>query len=257
MFLFISDEILSFKLHDWLEELLRNIADIEKRCQIIHDVMNELIVTLRIIRLSDTSEITCLQDLIDCYTSLRNNKRTREEVRTDLVREYIAIVNIVRLEVEKIDAKDLFISFEESLSTKTLDLFHILLFQTQTMLEPLYIFVADDTRELNKHTTTGLEKEMFHGFQSYLPSLVKQLHSLVNSLTLNPESEKAHEDESIESDLHSEEHTDENKENIGETKANKGHQNCKICLEKAIVPKKEKSLVQQTSVHYIETWTPS
>lgn len=256
MFSFLA-LIESFNLHNWLEELSGKIAAIDQRCQTLSECMNDLIITIRLLRPSDSAEVTCLQDVIDYHTLQRDRGNSREEVRMDLLREYIAIANQIRLEVESIDSKDLHICFDESLSPGNLDLFHKLLNTMYNMLDTGYKFESDDTRTTSKQTTTGLEKEMFFGLQSYLPGLIKQLYGLVDALRHKPEVKKELDAEIDKSDLHNEEHHEENKENIINQEVKKSHQNCRICAEKSLAHRSEKPLNQSTSVHYIETWTPS
>lgn len=249
---YFPGEIESFHLQQWLEELSHDIEEIERRYHTLTEAMNDLIVSLRIIRPSDTSEITCLQEVIDCYTSLRFNRRSGEEIRLDLVREYIAIVNLIRIEVAVIESKDLVLSFEKTLSVKPLDLFHKSLFEIKKMLLPVYRFVSDENQMETRQTTTGLESEMFLGLQSYLPCLLKRLRAIPVSLTIDEESVLEH---TVKTDK--ETRDDEDKENVDEKIKRKDKHFCRYCADKTLTRKEETPFIQQTSVRYIETWTPS
>lgn len=216
--------------------------------------MKDFIMALRILRPSDTREVTCLQDVLDCYQRLRNSQSVGGGVRTDLVREYIAIVNLIRIKMLRISDKDLQLSFDESISSNECETFHRMLYKLGDMLEPQYKFEADGNRTLEKHSLTGMEQEMFGGLINYLPSLIKQLYSVINSLRQQNDAR----DDSTEDNkfyVH-DELNEENKENIARNGPVNLDHNCKLCAGKTRIERTKPAIVQETSVHYIETWTP-
>lgn len=217
--------------------------------------MKDLIVTLRIARPSSTQEIACLQDLLDCHQTLRNSHTAGHSTRVDLLREYIATVNQIRIKVQEIDEKDLFISFDDTVHPEDCDAFHRTLSKVQLMLEPKYRFEADDKDCVVKQTLTGMEQEMFEGLLGYLPRLMKCLHSLVESLTVK-QRPKADRPQCGQTNQQKDGDHDEKKENNSEPLKEKREQKCQICSERANNSRKQNSLLEATSVRYIETWTP-
>lgn len=217
--------------------------------------MKDLIVTLRIARPTSTQEIACLQDILDCHQTLRNSQTAGHSTRVDLLREYIATVNQIRIKVQEIDEKDLFISFDDTVHPEDIDAFHRTLGKAQLMLEPKYRFEADGKDCVAKQTLTGMEQEMFEGLLGYLPRLMKYLHSLVESLTVK-QCPKADRLQCDQTNQETDSGRDENKENISEPLKEKREQKCQICSERANNNRKENTLLEATSVQYIETWTP-
>ena len=126
--------------------------------------------------------MSSLNDVIFSLKFLRKSQAVASGVRVDLVREFIAIVNQVRLKFEDIQHKEIAVSFEVMLSSQGCELFHSYLQQLEIMLDPNYIFESNE--KLLTHSLSVLEKELFTGLLSYIPSLLSILFSLNDSLTL-------------------------------------------------------------------------
>jgi len=205
-----------------------------QRLHEVDDNMNDLLMTLRILRKSKLDEITCLQDLIDCLHQLRLSKSVGSVAKTDLIRNFIAFPNLVRLKVEDVKDKDIYISFCESLPMEACDEFHKRLADIEEMLEPTYTFKTNPVKSERDCTYTGLHQEMFGGLVMYLPSLVERLQCLVE--TLNPDfvpdpntaleatvlSEKSDDDKENES-MHNPNEMSNSKDEVNESLITKEH----------------------------------
>ncbi|XP_053392736.1 uncharacterized protein LOC123562233 [Mercenaria mercenaria] len=202
------DEIRNFRLKTWHQLLHSQIEKADRRYQQFDDSMKDLLLILRIARREDKQEMTCLQDVINCYHHLKYSKSVAAQgSRSDIVYEYIAIVNFIRITVQEISDKSLLVSFDETLHPDACEAFHRLLAQIEEMLQPEYIFESDDS-VTNSHVMTGLEKEMFGKFLCYLPKLLRLLYNLCDTLTATENAESVKEGESDENNSESTDHND-------------------------------------------------
>lgn len=165
-------------LETWKSKLQEDIDKLVSRCNAFSDCYQDLLVALRIVRPVNSGRISYLHDMITCYHDLRNSKSISLGVRYDLVQEFIAIINLIRLTVKQFEEYELNMSFSDDLSTKSHELFYSVLAEIENMLNPLYKFEADDNRVVNVRALTGMEQEMFGGLLCYLPKLMSQLQKL-------------------------------------------------------------------------------
>ena len=192
---YFSDDLRNFDLKTWQQNLHSHVVEADERVKKFDDSIKDLLLIIRIARKEESPEMTCLQDIIDCYHHLKFSKSVLAQgSRSDIVYEYLAIVNFIRLIVQDISEHSLPISFDESLQPDACEEFHLLLAQMEGMLNPGHLFQKDETVS-NKHVLTGLEKEMFGSFLCYLPRLLRLLHSLCDTLSASTNDDDDNESE--------------------------------------------------------------
>ena len=165
----------------WQKTLREDTDTINYRFQRFNENALEFLRTLRIVKPDEIKPVSSLNGVISCLNFLRKSQSLASGVRVDLVREFIAIVNQVRLKFEEIQEKEASVSFDIKLSSEGCELFHDYLEKLEDMLEPSYIFESNE--KLLTHSLSVLEKELFTGLLSYIPSLLSVLFALNESLT--------------------------------------------------------------------------
>ena len=176
----LSDE--KFELGRWQKTLRTDIDNINYRFQSFNENALEFLRTLRIVKPEESQPVFCLNVVISYLKFLQNSHSVASGVRVDLIREFIAIVNQVRLKCEQILQNEANISFDILLSSDGCELFHTYLEQLETMLDPGYTFESNE--KLLTHSLSVLEKDLYSNLLTYIPSLLSVLFSLSDSLTL-------------------------------------------------------------------------
>lgn len=269
VFLF-SDEISNFNLKSWHEELYNKVVQADKRFQEFDESVKDLLLVLRIARPADKQEMTCLQDVINCYNHLKySNSVAARGSRSDIIHEYLAIVNSIRILVQEVSDKTIHVAFDETMQTDVCEAFHCILAQVEGKLHPGYLFEADENIS-NVHITTGLENEMFGKFLCYVPTLLRLLFSLCDTLTPTSndnETEVSKTNENFDSDGTKQiEETDmtqmkeENNNTIKVLDKNSEIQSHTLSLpQHASQNMNEQAMVEEsnsaTTVNYVRTWT--
>lgn len=179
-FFCLSDE--KFELGRWQKTLRTDIDNINYRFQSFNENALEFLRTLRIVKPEESQPVFCLNVVISYLKFLQNSHSVASGVRVDLIREFIAIVNQVRLKCEQIQQNEANISFDILLSSDGCELFHTYLEQLETMLDPGYTFESNE--KLLTHSLSVLEKDLYSNLLTYIPSLLSVLFSLSDSLTL-------------------------------------------------------------------------
>ena len=159
-----------------------DIENLNYRFQSFNENSLEFLRTLRIIKPEEKKPIANLNDVISYLKFLLNSQAVASGVRVDLIREFIAIVNQVRLKFEQIQQDEIKVSFDLLLSSEGCEQFHSCLEQLGTMLDPSYNFEPNE--KLLTHSLSVLEKELFANLLTYIPSLLSVLFSLSDSLSL-------------------------------------------------------------------------
>ncbi|KAL4241118.1 hypothetical protein ACF0H5_001896 [Mactra antiquata] len=224
------DEIRNFDLQTWRREIYDKITIIDERWKIFKDSMKDLLVTLRIVLPRDRQEVHSLQDVINCYHFVKQSKSMARGKSIDLMYEYIAIVNIIRLTVQGIGEKILLVTFDETLDPESCEKFNRLLGEIEEMLEPSKRFEIDESIS-TLFKLTGMEREKFEGVLCYLPRLVEMLYTLCDTLNLKKgkeynENDKQSKDADVDNDTLAgideadEDEDGENKENCPEENNN-------------------------------------
>ena len=176
----LSDE--KFELGRWQKTFRTDIDNINYRFQSFNENALEFLRTLRIVKPEESQPVFCLNVIISYLKFLQNSHSVASGVRVDLIREFIAIVNQVRLKCEQIQQNEANISFDILLSSDGCELFHTYLEQLETMLDPGYTFESNE--KLLTHSLSVLEKDLYSNLLTYIPSLLSVLFSLSDSLTL-------------------------------------------------------------------------
>lgn len=176
----LSDE--KFELGRWQKTLRTDIDNINYRFQSFNENALEFLRTIRIVKPEESQPVFCLNVVISYLKFLQNSHSVASGVRVDLIREFIAIVNQVRLKCEQIQQNEANISFDILLSSDGCELFHTYLEQLETMLDPGYTFESNE--KLLTHSLSVLEKDLYSNLLTYIPSLLSVLFSLSDSLTL-------------------------------------------------------------------------
>ncbi|KAH3861752.1 uncharacterized protein LOC127866044 [Dreissena polymorpha] len=241
------DLITSFEVSSVISDMHGFIQTISKRVDDFSSSLKDLIITIRILKKGDNCQISCLQDLIDFLQFLRNSASVGQNGKTEVLEEYIRIVNQIRLKVQEIHEKAIFIAFDDSLNTEMCEAFHRALGDLDDMLKPLYPFKADDLRFVNANTQTGLEQDMFGGFLCFLPRLLHGLSALVNCLTNDVDHVSLPDaaDDTFEG-------SDADKENVDKSKTENVKEMTTTLTGKMF---HDTALFQTTaSVNYVDTW---
>lgn len=254
----------------WHEELYNKVVQIDKRFQEFDGSAKDLLLVLRIARPADKQEITCLEDVINCYNHLKySNSVAARGSRSDIIREYLAIVNSIRILVQEMSEKTVYVAFDETMQTDACESFHCILAQVEGKLHPGYMFEAEETIS-HVHITTGLENEMFGKFLCYVPTLLRLLFSLCDTLTSTSNDNKTEVSKTntdIDSDgtkeieeIDTTEMTEENNNTIKVM-----NKNSEIQAHKSSPPQRasgnmnKQAIAEEsniaTTVNYVRTWT--
>ena len=172
----------NFELRCWHTQIKTDIENLNYRFQSFNENALEFLRTLRIIKPEEKKPVANLNDVISCLKFLLKSRALASGVRLDLIREFIAIVNQIRLKFEQIQQDEIKISFDILLSSEGCEQFHSCLEQLGTMLNPAYNFEPNE--KLLTHSLSVMEKDLFANLLTYIPSLLSVLFSLSDSLTL-------------------------------------------------------------------------
>jgi hypothetical protein len=255
-------ELCNFDLKTWQQKLRSQIVRADEKITEFEDSIKDLLLVIRIARKEETPEMTCLQDIINCYHHLKFSKSVvAQSSRSNVVYTYLAIVNFIRIIVQEISENALPISFDETLHPNTCETFHRLLAQIEGMLHPGYLFEKDEN-VTNKHVMTGLEKEMFGSFLCYLPKLLRLLHSLCDTLTFTTNADDIADNESCseakdqnDSGIALSKEENNNSENI-EDKNSETQSDDSTCDQvPADKRKRDEELGKAQVINYVQTWT--
>lgn len=237
------EDVQNFSLESLHDDFLGKIKHIDRRCEDFNASIKDLFRTLRILR-TDENKITCLQDLINWWHKLKNsNSVVAQGARKDLVYEYIAIVNSIRITVQEISDKRIFVAFDKTLHPDSCETFHRLLADIEDMLDPGWKFQADD-EVAAAHALTGMEQEMFGGLLCFLPKLTKLLHELCKTLDATVSSKQV---ENIEGSSQPEDIKQTTEVNNNIVKREENGQDDHIKADNPKVP----------TVNYVDTWAPA
>ncbi|WAQ97003.1 hypothetical protein MAR_029693 [Mya arenaria] len=249
-----ADKIKSFDLSALKEDLNRFIGGMKQRLDTYNENIKDLLMTLRIVRQGSSPEISCLDDVIECLDYLRNSKSVGQGGKTDLFREYLAMVNQIRLKVQDISEQDYLVSFVTNLTGDASETFHKVLSEIEIMLHPISKFKVDE-QVLNEITQTGIEKEIFGGLICFLPKLLQLMQDLAESI----ERDDTNKDETVDLDT---EHNfvetgEENKENVtGGQEIIENSKTEQVNRTSNASDQQDKQLRPSSAVNYVETWTP-
>ncbi|XP_052770899.1 uncharacterized protein LOC128210583 [Mya arenaria] len=249
-----ADKIKSFDLSALKEDLNRFIGDMKQRLDTYNENIKDLLMTLRIVGQGSSPEISCLDDVIECLDYLRNSKSVGQGGKTDLFREYLAMVNQIRLKVQDISEQDYLVSFDTNLTGDASETFHKVLSEIEIMLHPISKFKVDE-QVLNEITQTGIEKEIFGGLICFLPKLLQLMQDLAESI----ERDDTNKDETVDLDT---EHNfvetgEENKENVtGGQEIIENSKTEPVNRTSNASDQQDKQLRPSSAVNYVETWTP-
>ena len=177
---FSADE--NFELKLWHEKMKTDIENLNYRFQSFNENALEFLRTLRIIKPEEKKPVASLNDVISYLKFLLKSRAVASGVRIDLIREFIAIVNQIRLKFEQIQQDEIKVSFDILLSSEGCEQFHSCLEKLETMLNPAYNFESNE--KLLTHSLSVMEKDLFANLLTYIPNLLSVLFSLSDALTL-------------------------------------------------------------------------
>ena len=190
--------ISSFDIKVWHTQLQNDIDAINSRLRQFLLTVNNFLLTIRILRPVEKKAVQCLEDIIECLHHIKSTKHLQEGVHSDVIEEYLAIVNQVRLKVADVHQYEIVITFDDVMNDVRNELFQTHLKAIDRMLEPDFDFqqiinemgsfqsgfsvqtlLTDLSKdEGNTILLSSSEIEVYGGCLCYIPSLIRKLSKL-------------------------------------------------------------------------------
>jgi hypothetical protein len=167
----------------WRNRMMEDVQRIEERSAEFNDTMDEYLRTLNIIMPKDKKQIQSLSDLLQLYSYLNKTYGVSSGVRVDLFREYLLIVNSIRLIVEEIQTKLLNTVESDNSFGDDVDNFSVvkcLVDDLQLMLQVETNF-EEDLSALNRKISPS--EKPFTGLICFIPLLLAKLSTVLFTLT--------------------------------------------------------------------------
>lgn len=129
--------------------------------------------------------IVSLAELLDLYTYLNKTRAVSSGVRVDLFREYLMIVNSIRLITEEIESKlDTLLNIDKNLPPDEADdgcsIVQCLVDDLRQMLQPDTIF-EEDLSVLNRKISPS--EKPFSNLICFIPLLLEKLSTVMSTMT--------------------------------------------------------------------------
>lgn len=140
----------------------------------------DFIKAIKMSKCIDPENVTNLNDVIRAYTYLKDSPSIGEYLRTDLVREYLSIVNLIRITCDEIQcgltidngsSRDVMISSKIS--------------EVETMLDPSFDFSKID--QDSKVELTEQERKCFRGLLCFIPCVLIKFKDICDYIKLHTE----------------------------------------------------------------------
>ena len=165
---------------DLNRKLCSELTSLRGRYHLLEGKMDELLLALKMSRSTNMvndnnnnsnhcQKITSLNDVIAAFSFLRASPSIGKNVRTDLVREYLAIVNLARITCDEIQ-RDLSVA---NAGTSRDPVVMAMLSEIETLLEPNFDFT--DMAYGVSIQLTPMERKYFCGFLSFIPCILDKL----------------------------------------------------------------------------------
>lgn len=167
----------------WRNRMMEDVQRIEERNAEFDETMDEYLRTLNIIMPKDKIKIQSLSDLLQLYSYLNKTYGVSSGVRVDLFREYLLIVNSIRLIVEEIQTKLLNTVESDNSFSDDVDDFSVvkcLVDDLQLMLQVDTNF-EEDLSALNRKISPS--EKPFTGLICFIPLLLAKLSTVLFTLT--------------------------------------------------------------------------
>ena len=123
---------------------------------------------------TNIDKVKTLTDVIDSFTFLRNSPSIGKCLRTDLVREYLSIVNVIRIKCDEVQ-QDIgrirdFDEMDNEITSR--------LAEVETMLEPAFNF--SDLNDLPDVDLSPAERRSFTGLLSFMSVILRKLGAIID-----------------------------------------------------------------------------
>ncbi|XP_076074420.1 uncharacterized protein LOC143045656 isoform X1 [Mytilus galloprovincialis] len=167
----------------WRATILQDVQRIQERSTNFDETMDEYIRILNIIMPKGKEEINSLSELLQLYTYLNKTHGVSSGVRLDLFREYLMIVNSIRLTVDEVKAK-LQTTVQRVHGSDDMDdlsIVQCLVDDLEHMLQPDTIF-EEDFSAMNR--TINPSEKQFSKLVCFIPLLLERLSTVL--FTLSP-----------------------------------------------------------------------
>lgn len=168
----------------WRNQISDEILKIKERSVNFDETMYDFIRTLNIIMPKGQDHIVSLAELLELYTYLNKTRAVSTGVRVDLFREFLMIVNSIRLVVEDIEKKLTTQNFSTNHLTDEVDddcsIVQCLVDDLQQMLKPGAVF-EEDLSVLNRKISPS--EKPFSNLICYVPLLLEKLSTVMSTLS--------------------------------------------------------------------------
>ncbi|KAL3876431.1 hypothetical protein ACJMK2_034280 [Sinanodonta woodiana] len=163
-------DTLSVELPQWIRRVQYDLCTIESRYKKLELSIDELLRILRIVKPVNLQTVSTLNDVILFFRRTQESITLSSGVRVDLLREYLAIVNLLRLCNEEVQVNEYTIYLNQSISQIDCDTIHSLIQELEHILQPETPFIVEDKSFIKP--SSNPEERLFSGFVSFVPNLL-------------------------------------------------------------------------------------
>jgi len=160
--------------------LINDVQHVMTRYSLFEADIDHFLMTLTLTKKPEVDKFRCLNDIINCYGYLRDREVISQNVRYDLIEEYLIIINNLRIMVENMKEKLIEIQRRHSDSRYTSYRYLCGILDTFGIITPYFSpdFIFPEADPNYERRLSIMNRPLYSNLVAYIPWLIRRIHEI-------------------------------------------------------------------------------